>query len=504
MSKFFNDPFKLKARNGKIGTEIIAGIVAFAAMCYVLPVNMSILGSEYGMSMPQQGVFAATAIVCAIACIVMGILANVPMVLGAGMGMNAFVSFTVGGQMDFSWQECMILLTVSGIIFLVLSVTPLRQYLMSKFNKNLKLIISAGLGAFIAFVGFTNSGIIVNDPTGGVPVKMASLDTPGVIISIIALILVFGLLVSKVKFLSKFALPLIMLVSAIVATILSSVLASGINGTASEIADQWSGLGLVPTPWDPNSTAQWGFWGDGGLKDVLFFGLISGNNSKSFGEMLVNVFSNPMTYVAIFSLTFVNLFDTTATLISLGNKLGIIDHETGKIENGNKIILGDAIGSLVCAPIGTTTVTTFVQSSLAIDMGAKTGITAISTGVMFLLSAFIAPVFSVFTPGCVTGPALVAVGGIIFVESIKDINWKDFIVPLTAFIGVITMVLTYSLVDGIGLSLISYVVMMLFAGRHKELNAVLYVLSAVFAVSFVLNTVMANYEPPTTANVLAI
>jgi len=483
MSNFFERAFQLKARKSNLKTEILAGLITFIAMVYILPVNAGILGTS-GLGMNDQGVFAATALVAAACCLIMGIIANVPMVLAAGMGMNAFIAYTVGGAMGFSWNECMILLLVSGIFFFVLSVTPVRQYMMRKFPKDIKLIISAGLGAFICFVGLSNGGIVVTG--AGTPVALGSFTNPGTIIALVGIILVLGFMFSKVKFLSKFAIPLVLVAAAIATTTASTILfnfGDTSSGTLLNMGLFWAPWDGAPMDWNPLV----------GLREVMFFGFIAETPpSDSFATMLANVFSNPISYVAIFSLTFVNLFDTTATLLTLTKKIGVLDPETGKMERGGRIILADAIGSVICAPLGTSTTTTFAESSVGIEMGARTGIAAITSGLMFLVAIFVYPLFSFFSPGCVTAPALVTVGALIFVENLKEINWKDIIVPITGFITIMMMVLTYSLANGLGIGLIAYVVMMLFAKRHKELNVVLYVLASIFLISFTLNTVLES------------
>lgn len=484
MNRALDKFFKLSARKSNFKTEILAGIVTFIALIYILPVNTNIIGG--GMGMNENGVFAATAILSGLCCIIMGMLANVPFVLSAGMGMNAFLAYTVGGSMGFSWQESMILLFASGILFFILSVTPIRTKMMAKFPKDIKLIISAGLGAFIAFVGLRNGGVITQG--SGTPVALGDFSNPGVLIAIIGIILVLGFMFSKVKFLKRFSIPLVLLIAAVVATVISTILINA-NGSSAEAV---GALGLPVAPWDSENLN----WLPRGLQDVLFFGFISKNPAympdKSFGAMLANVFSNPATYIAIFSLIFVNLFDTTATVLTLSNKVGLINEETGAIKGGNRIVIADAIGSLVCAPLGTSTTTTFAESSIGVELGARTGIASITTGLLFILSAFIYPVFSFFSVGSVTAPALVAVGALIFTENFKGINWKDPIASVTGFITVIFMLLTYSLADGLGIGLIAYVVMMLFAGRHKELNVVLYILCAFFILSFGLNALLPH------------
>lgn len=492
------DFFHLRERKTSIKTELIAGLITFLAMVYILPVNAGILSATDGIGMDYSGVFAATALISALVTILMGMLANVPIALSAGMGMNAFLSYTVGNAMGFSWHESMILLTVSGIIFFIISVTKVRQWIIEKFPKDLKLIISAGLGAFICFVGLANGGII--QAGSGTLVGLGDLANPAVIIALVGVIIVIGLMFVKKKAISRMAIPITLLATAIIATIISTSMFN--TGGVATLAD----LGGLPVaPWDagslqaldPKFTAQQ--WGISGLQNVLFFGVFASPEfqaTQGFGQMLGNVFSNPATYIAIFSLTFVNLFDTTATMLAIGGKTGLID-EQGHMINGRRVIIADAVGSLVCAPLGTSTVTAFAESGVAVELGARTGLSAVITGLCFLVATFISPVFSFFSAGCVTAPALVAVGALIFAENFKEINWKDFAIPIIAFISVILMVLTYSLSHGLGIGLICYVVVMLFSGRYKELNPMLYIIAGLFLVSFILDPVLKQITQPT-------
>ena len=243
---------------------------------------------------------------------------------------------------------------------------------------------------------------------------------------------------------------------------------------------------LPIAPWLDDNVS----WGMNGAKDVLFFGLLNeGYNTQDFGNDLLKVISTPTSYIAIFSLIFVNLFDTTATLLAVGRNTGIID-EQGKMQNYQKAVLADAVGATICGPLGTSTVTSFAESNVGAEMGAKTGLAAITAGLMFLLSAFIYPVFSIFTAGSVTAPALVCVGAMIFVGNFKDINFNDRIVAFTGFITVIFSLLTYSIASGIGIGLIAYCVMMLIAKRRKEVSIPIYIVAILFVISFALSAIM--------------
>lgn len=488
MKKILEKLFHVSEKGSSIKNEVIGGLITFVAMCYILPVNASILGD---MGMSRLGVFAMTAIVGALVTFIMGFVANYPVVLSAGMGLNAYLAYTISLGAGFSWNQCMILLTVSGLIFLILSLTPVRKIIIEAIPKDLQLIISSALGAFICFVGLKNSGVIAAD--GGTLVALGNLLNPSTIIALVSIVLCFGLMFSKNKIISTLAIPLCIVFAAVAGVITSSIMIQNghlveNNGTWQYTLDALSGLTpkLPIAPWLDNSAK----WGMSGAKDVLFFGLLDPSyTGDMFKDDIVKVFTSPTSYVAIFSLMFVNLFDTTATLLAVGRNTGIINEE-GKMQNYQKAVLADAVGAAICGPFGTSTVTSFAESNVGVEMGAKTGLAAVVAGLMFLLSAFIYPVFSIFTAGSVTAPALVCVGAMIFVGNFKDINFSDRITAFTGFITVIFSLLTYSIASGIGLGLIAYVVMMLFAKRGKEISTPIYVTTGLFVVSFILSAIL--------------
>lgn len=474
--KFLEKVFGLKKHNTNVKTEIIGGLVTFIAMCYILPVNAGILSQ---MQMDSAGIFVSTAIVGCIVTLIMGLVANYPVVLSAGMGLNAYITFSVANGFGFSWQEAMILLTITGILFFILSLTPVRRIIIETIPKDIKLIISAGLGAFICFVGLKNAGVIVaNNAT---LVGLGNLYQPAVLIALLGIILAFGLMFAKKSMISKMAIPIAILFTAVVGTVTYIIMAN--LGAGADLM-----AGLPKAPWMDDTIKN--MWGGQGLQNVIFFGYV-GNDAptKSFGQMLIDVLSNPGSYVAIFSMIFVNLFDTTSTLLAIGKDTGIIDKD-GKMQNYNRAVLADATGALICAPLGTSTVTSFAESGVGVSLGAKTGLAAVTAAGMFLLSAFIYPVFSIFTYGCVTAPALVAVGAMIFIGNFKDINFNDKIAAFTGFLTVIMILLTYSISYGLGIGLIAYCVMMLFARRGKEVSPVTYVITGLFFIAFAANEII--------------
>jgi AGZA family xanthine/uracil permease-like MFS transporter len=466
--------FHIKEKGGRPSGDIIGGIVTFLAMSYILPVNASILAST---GMDSLGVFMATALVSGIVTLIMAFVANCPVALSAGMGLNAYLAYTVCGLLGYSWQEAMVLLTVTGILFFVFSLTPVRRKIIDAFPEDLKAIISAGLGAFIAFVGLKGAGIVVGN--GSTLVTLGSLSNPVVLLSIFGILLVLALMNIKTKkgLLSSLAVPIGMLSVAVVGVIIK---ACGVQN---------DGL-----PW-ADFTTHWGWQSFGNYANVFAFGLFGQAQEgvvtgSAFWGVVADVFKTPASYAVIFSLIFVNMFDTTATLMAIGRDTDIFGKD-GKMKD-NKAIMADATGALICAPLGTATVTSFVESTIGVKLGARTGLASLVTGVLFLLSAFIYPVFELFTYSCVSCAALVAVGAMIFAGNLKSIKWIDPAIGFSAFITILMIILTYSLTNGIGFGLLAYCVIMLASKRGKEINWILYVVSGFYLVSFAVNEIVQH------------
>lgn len=488
MSNFLEKIFKIKAKGSSIKNEVIGGLIVFISLCYVLPLNAAIL-SDMGMS--KAGVFAMTAFVSSFVTIIMALVANYPVVLSSGMGLNAYIAYTIANSNGYTWQQAMIILTISGIIFFIFSLTPIRKWIINAIPNSVKYVISAALGAFICFVGLKNSGVIVmNESTF---VSLGNFANPATLISIFTALLCFGLMFSKKKILANLAIPICVLVAAIVGLITSIIMNS--TGMLYLNEGTWTyggylaneNVALPVIPWlDPNVS-----FGLSGIQDVFLYGIFSTNGYS--GEMFISdlrsVLTNPVSYIAIFSLMFVNLFDTTATLLAVGRNVGIID-QNGQMLKYREAVIADASGALICGPLGTSTVTSFAESNIGVEMGARTGLCAFVASLLFLLSAFIYPIFSVFTAGCVSAPALICVGALIFVNNFKEIDFKDNILVFTGFVTVIFTLLTYSIANGIGMGLITLIIMLLFSGRKKEINITVIVIAILFLVSFVLTAVL--------------
>ena len=452
------DLFHIKQRGSTYGREILAGIIVFLSVIYILPVNSSIL-SDAGMD--STGVFAATAIASALCTMIMGLVAGYPIVLSSAMGMNAFFAYTICCGLGYSWQEALALLFIAGILYLIMTLTPLRKMIMNAIPKDIKQIISAGLGFFICFVGLRNSGIIslTTNSTGIASIGLGDLSNPSILLALLGIILVFVFSSLKLKFFKRFSILLSMLTVALLGLILG-----------------WCGIeGLPKFDFDQDWIAVTSI-------DKVFGQLFSGSN-------FINVLKNPKSYALIFVLIFVHLFDTTATLLAVGKDAGFIN-EKGELDGGEKAMLADAIGSVICAPIGTSTVTPFSESSIGIEVGGRTGLTSIVAAFLFIISLFIYPLLSIFSFSCVTAMALVYVGSSIVIHNLNDINWKDPAIGVCAFITVIMITLTYSLSSGIGFGIIIYVVIMLASSRAKEINPILYILALLFVINFTINALI--------------
>ena len=432
--------FKLKEKNTDVKTEIIAGITTFLAMAYILFVNPSIL-AETGMSF--HGVFFATAIASAFASILMGLLANYPVALSSGMGVNAFFAYTVVLGMGYSYEAALAAVFVSGIIFIAISVTGLRRIIINSIPKNMKLAIGAGIGFFIAFIGFKNAGIIIANPATFV--SLGTFKNPVVLLAVIGLFITVALLTKKVP-----------------AAVFWGLVATTLVGIGMNLAGLGEGL-----PTLPNSIIA-----------VEFDTSLIGAFARGFGEL----FSNPVqAIVIIFSFLFVDFFDTAGTLVAVGNDIGLVN-EDGEMVDVEKALLSDSVGTVVGAMLGTSTITSFVESGSGVAAGGRTGLTAVTTGVLFILSIFLSPLLSVVT-SAVTAPALIVVG-ILMASQLKEIEWNDIAVATPAFITIVVMILGYSISDGIAAGFLFYTVTMLASGRNKEVQPIVYILDLIFLIYF--------------------
>lgn len=457
---FLDRYFHISERGSTIGRELIGGLIVFLAMIYILPVNTNILST--GMGISSGAVFAATAICSAACTIFMGIFAKFPVALSAGMGMNTFIAFTVCGILGYTWGEALTLIVIAGILFFFLTLTPLREKIINAIPKSLKLIISAGLGAFICFVGLKMGGIIQAD--SGTFVKLGNLTSPTVLLTLFGILLVLFLLNFKNPTIKKLAIVIAMAATAIIGVILGLLNVEGMPTFST------NNLGNISE-----------------IKET-FGTCFKVENLKVLGDF--------RSYAIIFSLIFVNLFDTTATLLAVGKDAKILD-ENGQMIGGKKAMLADAGGAIICGILGTSTVTSFAESTIGVESGARTGLCSTFTGILFGLTLLIYPAFSIFAPvqiGAdsltpITSLALVALGAMMF-SNLKEIDWDDKIIVFTGFISIILMILCYSISDGLGFGIIAYCIMMLGAGRGKEVHPLIYGIECFYVLNFALSAII--------------
>jgi len=461
--EFIKSFFKLEERGTKISTELVAGLTTFLAMAYILPVNSFMLGSA---GVPLGGVFFATAVAAAIATLVMGFLANLPVALAPGMGLNAFFTYTLVFTYGLSWQASLAAVLVSGFLFFVISITGLRKTIINSIPVGLKFAVGAGIGFFITFIGLKNAGIIVSNPA--TLVGLGDFSHPAVLLAVFGIILVVILYSMG----NRFALIISIGVTAVVGMIL------GLFDTS------WAHLMPSLDFGNPVFTLSAVFTGAG----ETFFAAFSG-----FGEL----FSSPEVFGIIFTLLFVDFFDTAGTLIAVGNQAGLID-ENGELIGSGKALLADSIGTMTGALLGTSNVTSYIESATGIQQGGRTGLTSVTVAFLFLLSVFAYPLLSlvngVFDPvttlfySPVTAMALVMVGALM-VGQLKEIDWSDKAIVIPAFLTIIFMLLAFSIAQGIAVGFIFYPIVMVAQGKAKEVNKMMYALGVLFLISFIINAV---------------
>lgn len=427
---FLERQFKLKEHGTDVKTEILAGLTTFMTMAYILAVNPGML-SETGMDI--GGVFTATAVSSAIACFMMALLANYPFALAPGMGLNAFFTYSVVFGMSRSWQFALTAVFIEGVIFILLSFFHVREAIFDSIPMNLKKAVSVGIGLFIALIGFVNAGIVV--PGEGTIVDLGQLTTRGPILSLIGLIITGFLLAKKVK----------------------GALFFGIIITT-----------LIGIPLGITNLPEGGFLG--------IFSLPPSVRDVAFKFEWSNVFTWDM-LIVIFSFLFVDIFDTIGTLIGVASKADMLDEE-GKLPKVKQALLADAIGTTVGACLGTSTVTTYVESASGVAEGGRTGLTSFTTGILFLLALILSPLF-LMIPGEATAPALIIVG-LFMMSPIKEIDLTDFTEAIPAFLTIVMMPFVYSIAQGIVFGMVSYVVLKTLTGRYKEVSITMYILAVLF------------------------
>lgn len=453
--------FKLKENNTDVKTEVLAGITIFMTMAYILAVNPSIL-AETGMD--HGALFTATALSAVIGTLLMALLANYPFALAPGMGLNAYFAYTVVLGMGYSWQTALTAVFVEGIIFIILSVTNVREAIFNAIPANLKAAVSVGIGLFIAFIGLQNAHIVIG---GSTLLQLFSLDQYNLVngtaatfndIGITVLLAIIGVIVTG-----------ILVVKDIKGNILWGILITWILG----IICQFTGL-YVPNP-DVGSYS---------LLPDFSNGLAIPSLMPIFGKLeLKGIFSLNFV-VVIFAFLFVDMFDTIGTLIGVSAKAGMLDKD-GKLPRIKGALMADALATTAGAVLGTSTTTTFVESASGVSEGGRTGLTALTTAVLFGLALFLSPIFLAI-PSFATAPALIIVG-FYMLTNVVNIDFNDFSEAIPCYICIAAMPFFYSISEGISMGVITYVAINLLTGKAKEkkISLLMYVLAFLFILKYI-------------------
>ncbi|HSQ47690.1 MAG TPA: NCS2 family permease [Lutibacter sp.] len=424
--------FKITENKSTLRTEIIAGITTFMTMVYILAVNPSILSAA---GMDKDAVFTATALSAIIATLVMSLVAKLPFALAPGMGLNAFFAFTVVLGMGYSWQFALTAVFLEGIIFILLTAFNIRELIVNSIPLNLKHAVSVGIGLFIAFIGLKGTGLIVDNPA--TLVGLGDMRNPAVLVGLAGVIIIGVLFAKKVK-----------------GAILIGILASTIIGIFVGITVIPENFSLVSLP--PSI-------------EPIFL-------KFDFSQ----VFTLDM-LIVLFTFLFVDMFDTVGTLVGVSSKADMLDKD-GNVPRVKQALFADAIGTTVGAMLGTSTVTTYVESAAGVAEGGKTGMTALTVAIMFVLALFFAPIFMII-PAAATAPALIIVG-LFMISPIMKIDLDDFTEAIPAFFTIIMMPLTYSIAEGIVFGMLSFVILKLLTGRYKEIKPIMYVIAILFLIKF--------------------
>ena len=450
MEKFF----KLKERGTTTKTEVIAGVTTFMTMAYILAVNPSILSAT---GMDATAVLLATCIASFIGTLCMALMANLPFALSAGMGLNAYMAYTVVLGMGYSWQVALLAVFVEGIIFILLSVTPVREAIFNSIPLELKRAVSVGIGLFICFIGLQNAKLVVG---GATLVEMVSFKENFSTVGITSLLALIGVFIMAILYIKK-----------VPGSILIGIFATWILGMICQVAGIYA-----PNPDE-------GFYS-------LFPSFAMTDFSKlgeTFGQCFhvdmkgVGIFNF---IVVVFAFLFVDLFDTLGTLIGVASKADMLDEE-GKLPAIKPALMADAIATSAGAVLGTSTTTTYVESAAGVGAGGRTGLTSLTTAILFLLSMLLAPIF-IAIPSFATAPALVMVGFLMF-SGITELKMDEsnFTSAIPAYICIFSMPLFYSISEGISLGVISYVIINVCTGNAKKVNPIMYVLTVLFILKYI-------------------
>ena len=448
--------FKLRERGTSVKVETMAGITTFMTMAYILAVNPNVLGKA---GMDQGAVFTATALASAIASFCMALFANLPFVLSAGMGLNAYFAYSVVLGMGYTWQQALTAVFVEGLVFIVLSVTNVREAIFNAIPNTLKVAVSVGIGLFICFIGLQNSKIVVDGATlvtlfsfkGSIADGTFNSAGISVILALCGILLMTYLLFKNVK-----------------GSILIGMVALWVVGMILQAVGIY-----VPNP-------------DAGYYSLFPSRIFAAPESlaPTFGQLDFSFIKTADFFVVMFAFLFVDVFDTLGTLIGCASKANMLD-EKGELKGIKGALLADSIGTIVGAVLGTSTITTFVESSSGISEGGRTGLTSIVSGLLFLVALFFSPVFLAI-PAFATAPALIVVG-FLMLQQVTKIDWNsDLLEAVPAYICIFSMPFMYSISEGIAFGVISYVVLNLVGGRAKKITPLMYILAVLFIAKYVL------------------
>ncbi|WP_281361154.1 NCS2 family permease [Kroppenstedtia pulmonis] len=426
--------FGFAEHHTNLKTELLAGATTFLTMAYILLVNPFLLGKEAGMDF--GAVFVATAISAGIGSLLMGLLANYPIALAPGLGLSAYFTYTVVGGMGVDWRTALGAVFISGIIFLIMTVTKLRELLINSIPIGLKHAVSAGIGLFISFVGLKNAEVVVaNEATfiGLNPVLMQ----PGILLTCFGLILTLFLMIRKVK-----------------GAVFFGMLGTAVAGLAIGEVTLPSALWSAPPSMAPTFLQM----------DII-------------GALDMGLFA------IIFAFLFVDLFDTAGTLVAVSNQAGLL--KNNKLPRAGRALTADSVATISGAALGTSTVTSYIESTAGVATGGRTGMTSVSTALLFFLSIFFFPLVESFASvSAITSPALIIVG-VLMCSSLKEIEWKDLSEAAPAFLTVLMMILAFSIATGIAIGFILYPLAKIFAGKARQVHPVLYILAVLFILRFV-------------------
>lgn len=424
--------FQLKENNTNVKKEILAGITTFMTMAYILIVNPSIL-SAAGMN--SGAVFTATALSAVVATLVMGVYAKLPFALAPGMGLNAFFAFTIVKQMGYSFEFALTAVLLEGIIFILLTAFNVREAIVDSIPANIKRAISVGIGLFIAFIGLDNAKVVIHPEDNSTIIALGNVTSGTALLAIMGILITGFLLVRKVR-----------------GALLIGIVLTTIIGMPMGITEAPKAIFSAPPSLSP----------------------------IAFKFQFEHIFTIDM-FIALFTLLFMDMFDTIGTLVGVATKAKMLDEE-GKVPNIKKALFADAVGTTVGACLGTSTVSTFVESASGVAEGGRTGLTAVSTAGMFALALFLSPLFAII-PSAATAPSLVLVG-LFMMEPIMEIDLVDFTEAIPAFLTIIMMPLTNSISDGIVFGVVSYIFLKATTGKIKEITIPTWIVGALFILKF--------------------